>query len=85
MRFDYYITTDIHGYKILWRADDSGRHAHLRNMQSVHTLLTLLGKNLLPKDEYLQGSARRLLNDDEYKRLKRPKDKYYNTSGHNKR
>lgn len=81
MKFPYYITTDCHGYKVLWRDDGSQRHAHLRDLRKVHTLLTLIELNLMPRDTYLQGSCARLLDPDEYAMLKHSKDKYYNTTG----
>lgn len=80
MKFEGYITTDIHGYKILWRANDERqRHAHLRNMHCVKTLLCLIHKDILPRDEYLRESCRRLLDESEYNRLKEKKTKYYNS------
>lgn len=82
MKFKYYITTDCHGYKVLWReGGDHSQHAHLRDMRKVHTLLTLIDLNLLPRDTYLQGSCQRLLTPEEYTRLTKSKDRYYNTTG----
>lgn len=81
MKFPYYITTDCHGYKVLWRQDGTHeQHAHLRDLRKVHTLLTLIELNLMPRDTYLQGSCQRLLTPEEYKTLKHTKDRYYNVN-----
>jgi hypothetical protein len=77
MKFKYYIATDRNGYKVLWR-EGTDRHAHLRDMTKVNMLLHLIELNLLPRDEYMQESCRRLLSPEEFATLKKPKDKYHN-------
>jgi len=79
LRFKYHITTDCKGYKILWRQGGTHeQHAHIRDISKVKVLIHLIENNLLPKDEYLQESCRRLLTEEEFAILKRPKDKYIN-------
>lgn len=73
------------GYIISRKDGEYSQHAHIKTLNGCRQLLYLIRKGLLPKDKYLQGSARRLLYDDEYERLKKPKDKYFNKSGYNKR
>ena len=53
-------------------------HAHLRSRKSCQLLIKLIKQGVLPKSEYLQGSCRRLLTDDEMAKLHKPKDRYYN-------
>ena len=77
LKFKYYITTDRNGYKIIWR-EGTQNHAHIRDICKVKMLLHLIELNLLPKDEYLQESCRRLLTPEEFATLKKPKDKYHN-------
>lgn len=55
-------------------------HAHIKTKNGCRQLLHYIDKKLLPKSEYLQGSARRLLTDAEYQRLKESKQRYYNHS-----
>jgi len=60
-------------------------HAHLTTLNGCRQLIYYINQGLLPRSTYLQGSARRLLNDTEYQQLKKPKQRYYNKSGSNKR
>jgi hypothetical protein len=73
------------GYVVVRKGGEYPQHAHLTTMNGCRQLLYYIHKGLLPKSSYLQGSCRRLLTDAEYDGLKRPKQKYYNKSGHNKR
>ena len=50
-------------------------HAHLRTKQGCRQLLNFIKKGLLPKNEYLVGSCRRLLTEEEFNKLKKAKDK----------
>jgi hypothetical protein len=54
------------------------QHAHIKALITCNTLITLLHNNKLPASKYLQGSARRLLTEEEYKMLKPKKQQYYN-------
>ena len=60
-------------------------HAHLTTLNGCRQLIYYIKQGLLPKSAYLQGSCRRLLTEVEYAGLKRPKQRYYNKSGCNKR
>ena len=54
------------------------QHAHIKSMAGCQQLLRLIEMGLEPKSDWLQQSARRLLTDEEYQRLKRTKDRYVN-------
>ena len=54
------------------------QHAHIKSMAGCQQLLRLIEMGLEPKSDWLQQSARRLLTDEEYQKLKRTKDKYVN-------
>lgn len=83
---DFLILKDSNrGYIVKRKGGEYEQHAHLTTLNGCRQLIYYIHKGLLPKSSYLQGSCRRLLTDDEYQRLKRPKDKYYNKSGCNKR
>jgi len=73
------------GYVVVRNGYPREFHAHLTTMNGCRQLLYYIHKGLLPKSSYLQGSCRRLLTSAEYDGLKRPKQKYYNKSGCNKR
>jgi len=73
------------GYVVVRKGYPYCFHAHLTTLNGCRQLIYYIHKGLLPKSVYLQGSARRLLDDDEYQRLKKPKQRYYNKSGCNKR
>lgn len=45
------------------------QHAHVLNKNTAHNLIKLLDKGLMPTSAYLKESARRLLNDEEFKML----------------
>lgn len=53
-------------------------HAHIRCKQTCYTLLKLIELNKLPDSEYLRGSCKRLLTEEEYQILKPKKQKYIN-------
>lgn len=74
-----------HGFVVSRKNKPREYHAHISTANGARTLINFINQGLLPRSVYLQGSARRLLTDEEYQRLKRPKQKYYNKSGHNKR
>jgi hypothetical protein len=83
---EFYIKQDSNrNYVVARKGYPHEYHAHIKTMNGCRQLLYYIKKGLLPKSVYLQGSCRRLLTDKEYDELKRPKDKYYNKSGHNKR
>jgi hypothetical protein len=83
---DFVIKKDSgRGYVVVRKDGEYSMHAHISTMNGCRQLLYYIHKGLLPKSSYLQGSCRRLLTEVEYAGLKRPKQKYYNKSGHNKR
>ena len=72
-----------HGSYIVRRIDGGyNQHAHINKYSTCKLLIKLIHTNKLPTSEYLQGSCRRLLTDEEYSRL-RPKKKqqYVNKGG----
>jgi len=69
------------GYVVKRKNGKYEEHAHLKTMNGCRQLLYYIKKGMLPKSEYLQGSCRRLLTTEEYDRLKKPKDRYYNRGG----
>lgn len=76
---DFEILKDSNrGYIVKRKGGEYRQHAHLTNLEACRRLIHLIDLGLLPKNTWMQGSCRRLLTDDEYKRLKRPKQKYYN-------
>lgn len=69
-----------HGNYIVRRVDgEYSQHAHLSSMKGCKLLIRLIHTNTLPSSRYLQESCRRLLSEDEYKRL-RKKQRYYNVN-----
>ena len=54
------------------------QHAHLRSRKSCLLLIKLIKQGTMPRSEYMQGSVRRLLTDQEVAALHKPKDRYYN-------
>ena len=59
--------------------DNYEMHAHLTNVEACRRLVRLIENGLLPKNTWMQGSCRRILTNEEYQRLKKPKDKYLNS------
>lgn len=54
-------------------------HAHLRSGHTCRRLIKLLNKNIMPESQYLRGSAKRLLTENEFNKLKiKEKKKYIN-------
>jgi hypothetical protein len=72
-----------HGSYIVRRTDgEYNQHAHINKYSTCKLLIKLIHTNKLPTSEYLQGSCRRLLTDEEYARLKsKKKQKYVNKGG----
>lgn len=70
-----------HNNYIVRRVDgEYKQHALVPTMKGCLLLIDCIYKNNLSKSKYLIGSCKRLLTDDEYKRLRRPKDYYYNVN-----
>ena len=70
-----------HGSYIVSRADgEYSMHAHVSTMNGCRLLIRFIHTNRLPASKYLQGSARRLLTEDEYSQLKAKKQRYVNVN-----
>ncbi len=69
-----------HEYIVIRVGGEYHQHGHIKKKQSVNLLLDLISKNRLPKSEFLQGTCRRLLTEEEYCRLKPKKQMYYNSN-----
>ena len=70
-----------HGGYIVSRVDgEHSQHAHISTMNGCQLLIRFIHTNRLPTSAYLQGSARRLLTDDEYKQLRPKKQRYVNVN-----
>lgn len=70
-----------HDNYIVRRANgEYSQHAHINTHKGCKLLLDCIHKNKLPKSQYLKGSAKRLLTEEEYKRLRKSKDYYYNVN-----
>ena len=70
-----------HGSYIVSRVDgDHSQHAHISTMNGCQLLIKFIGHNRPPTSAYLQGSARRLLTEDEYSQLRPKKQRYHNVN-----
>lgn len=76
---EFLVKQDSHGYIVVRKNGEYRQHAHVSTLNGCRELIMLIQRGLLPKNRYLQGSCRRLLNPEEYHKLKKPKDKYYNS------
>ena len=54
------------------------QHAHIKSKQGCLTLIRLINLKIMPRSDYLRGSVRRLLDDDEYRQMKEYKSEYIN-------
>jgi hypothetical protein len=54
-------------------------HSHLKTKQGCLTLIRLINNKIMPRSDYLRGSARRLLYDDEFRQMKEYKNEYVNS------
>lgn len=79
---DMAIKLDIikqHGNYIVRRVDgEYSQHAHISTHKGCKILIKCIKRNKLPKSNYLKGSCKRLLTEEEYSRLRKPKDQYIN-------
>lgn len=70
-----------HGSYIVRRIDGGyNQHAHINKYSTCKLLIKLIHANKLPTSEYLQGSCRRLLAEEEYSMLKPKKQRYFNSN-----
>lgn len=63
----------VHDGYIVINDHDEG-HSHFRRRSSANLLIKLIERNKLPRNNYLQVAARRVLTEDEFNQL-RGKDK----------
>ncbi len=62
------------------------QHAHVANKKVAHKLIKMLEMGFMPTTEYLVGSAKRLLTDEEFSKLVvKDKDFYKNSNIFKKR
>ena len=54
-------------------------HAHIKTIAGCRAVLNCIEKGKMPKSDWLQGSCRRLLTEEEFSSLRKPKDRYYNS------
>ena len=76
---EFVVKQDSRGYIVIRKDGAYRQHAHLSTLDGCRKLIQLIERGLLPKNTYLQGSCRRLLTEQEYNSLKKPKQKYYNS------
>ena len=70
-----------HGGYIVSRIDgEYSQHAHISSVNGCQLLIRFIRQNRLPTSTYLQGSARRLLTEDEYSQLRPKKQRYHNVN-----
>lgn len=53
------------------------QHSHHQNRRSAEKLIILLQKGLMPKSEYLKVSAKRLLGEEDFNKLRGKRKKKY--------
>lgn len=78
---------EVHGeYAILQTSQDwivkrlggeYSQHSHHANKSDCRKIIRLLELNIMPKSDYLKGSAKRLLSEDEYRQLGHKKKPIY--------
>lgn len=76
---DFIIKQERGGFVVVRKDYPWEFHAHIKTIAGCKVLLSCIQQGKLPKSDWLQGSCRRLLTDEEYLRLKKPKDRYYNS------
>lgn len=76
---DFIIKKESGGYVVIRHNYPYEFHAHIKTISGCRILLKCIIQGKLPKSDWLQGSCRRLLTEDEFVALKRPKDRYYNS------
>lgn len=80
MRSEFSIKKDGNrGYVVVRLNMPENFHAHVSTLNGCRILINLIDKGVLPRSKYLQESCRRILTDEEYSRLKKPKQSYYNS------
>jgi len=69
------------GYIVYRKQGTREQHAHFNSKHSAMEFIKLMNKKLLPRSDYYKASAKRVLTEDEYNRLKTEvKQKYVNVN-----
>ena len=81
------IKQDCRGYVVINENGGYGNHAHLDKYNTCKLLIRLIERKIVPKSEYLRGSALRLTLDEKYREkilIKQAKDRekpvYFNVN-----
>lgn len=80
MKIAFDIRNNSDSYIIIRVGGEYEQHAHIKTKRTCDKLIKLIKSNKLPMSEYLQGSCKRLLTDEEYARLRPFKQMYYNVN-----
>ena len=57
---------------------DQDQHCHMKKIGACRRLIKILKQGDYPYSPWMRESARRLLDEEEYAKLKKPKDRYIN-------
>lgn len=57
---------------------EPSQHCHMKKIGACRRLIKILKQGDYPYSPWMQESARRLLNEEEYAKLKKAKDRYIN-------
>jgi hypothetical protein len=68
------------GYLVIRVEGNYNQHAHCSTLNGCRMLINLINSGRLPTSKYLQISCSRLLNEDEYKRLRQKRQRYVNVN-----
>lgn len=76
----FYIRKDrkMGGYVIVRVGYPYEYHSHVKKMDGAHQVIRMIDRGIEPNKEWLRVAVRRLLTDDEYRRLKKKKQPYRN-------
>jgi hypothetical protein len=79
LKGQFFIKQNSRGYIVIRRGGEYKQHAHVKKLQTCNLLIDLIAKNKLPDSQYLRGSCKRLLTEEEYSLLRPRKQMYYNS------
>jgi len=80
LKNQFNIIKDSRGYIVVRIGGEYAQHAHIKTKNACRLLIKLIEDNKLPTSYYLQGSCKRLLTEEEYRRLKSKKQNYTNVN-----
>lgn len=63
------IIKKVHAGYIVARSDDE-RHSHFKHRGACRQLIKLIDRGLMPTSGYMREAARRVLNEDQFNKLK---------------